>query len=485
MLFIIFLVSGLVLLKTYSTIKRSKDIAETDEAYIKNYYQNHSWDALPPVVVQIPLYNEPLVATRIIDAALALNYPADKLEIQLLDDSTDDTPKIIKDHLGRILPTVSITHLRRGTKNGFKSGALDYGLTQTKAEFSAVFDADFIPPKDFLLNTIPHFFNQPSLAFIQTRWDYLNSFSTLFTRIQAASMFKADISRLKHGDQFSTFRGSGGVWRTEAIRSSGGWYTTSLCEDSNLSMRAYYNHWKSKYVYTVCCLCELPEDIKAYKNQRIRWSQGGMQNAIQMLKYKQNSSGSSASQSQYDKIKDFFTQSTSLLCFLFLLVLPSTLLLALTTSYKDILISTLEQILMLLACIQIISVYSYQSLFVGWKRAFLFTPLFFISQLMPLVNYSFGILKALSGVSSEFKRTPKSGGDLKRYSSLFKTNYKEKIEYCGILGGELIASSLFLYCALQISEYSKIIAVPFGFFSLCFALPFLLSIPNSFKGMYD
>ncbi|CEG59032.1 glycosyltransferase [Legionella fallonii] len=486
MLIVIFFVSTLFILRAFFTIRKNKKIIATDKAYIENYYKNHSWSDLPKVVVQIPLYNEPLVIRRTIDAVAALEYPHDRLEIQLLDDSTDDTSSIITEHLQRFKNSdIAIQHIRRGNKNGFKSGALDEGLKYTDAEYIAIFDADFIPPKDFLLNTVPHFFNHPQLAFIQTRWDYLNTFSSFFTKIQAASMFKADIFRLRNLGKFSTFRGSGGVWRKQAIVSSGGWYTQSLCEDSNLSMRAYYNNWQSKYLFNVCCLCELPENIKAYKNQRIRWSQGGMQNAIQMLAMGKSKAlwEQTSFKLKLTQIKDFFVQSNSLLCFLCLLVLPSLVLLVFKTPYKDFFIQTMQNIIILLSFINIIAVYMYQSLFVGWKKAFLFTPLFFISQLMPLANYSFGIIKAILGVSSEFKRTPKSGGDLLRHPSLFIENQKEKIGYWGIVLSELTASSIFGYFAVKISDYSNVVAIPFFFFSLCFAVPCFLSIREAFNLM--
>ncbi len=484
MLVVIFFVSAFVILRTFFTIQKSKKIVAADKAYIESYYRNYSWDDLPKVVVQVPLYNEPLVIRRTIDAVAALEYPRDRLEIQLLDDSTDDTPQIIDKHLQQLQCTdISIQHIRRGNKDGFKSGALDEGLKYTDAEYVAIFDADFMPPKDFLLNTIPHFFNQPKLAFIQTRWDYLNAFSSLFTKIQAASMFKADISRLRRLGKFSTFRGSGGIWRKQAIASSGGWHTKSLCEDSNLSMRAYYNNWHSKYLFNVCCFCELPENIKAYKNQRIRWSQGGMQNAIQMLTLRNNKTlwKETAFKLKWEQIKDFVVQCNSLLCFLCLLALPSLILFVLNTPYKGIFIQSMQNIIILLSSVNIIAVYMYQSLFVGWKKAFLFTPLFFISQLMPLANYSVGIIKAISGVSSEFKRTPKSGGDLLRYPSLFIDNQKEKVGYWSIALSEMMASSIFGYFALKISEHSNIVAIPFFFFSLCFAVPFLLSLREAFN----
>ncbi len=487
MLIVILVVSALVILRTFLTIQKSKKMIAADKADIENYYKNHSWNDLPKVVVQIPLYNEPLVICRTIDAVVALEYPRDRLEVQLLDDSTDNTPQIIDEHLQQFQNSdIVIQHIRRGHKDGFKSGALDEGLKYTDAEYVAIFDADFIPPKDFLLNTIPHFFNQPKLAFIQTRWDYLNTFSSLFTKIQAASMFKADISRLRSLGKFSTFRGSGGVWRRQAIVSAGGWCTQSLCEDSNLSMRAYYNNWHSKYLFNVCCFCELPENIKAYKNQRIRWSQGGMQNAIQMLTLGKNQTlgEETASNLKYVQIKDLFVQGNSLLSFLCLLALPSLVLFVFKTPYKDFFIQPMQSIIILLSFINILTVYMYQSLFAGWKKAFLFTPLFFISQLMPLANYSLGIIKAIVGVSSEFKRTPKSGGDLLRYPSLFIENQKEKIGYWSIVLIEMMASSIFAYFALKISGHSNIIAVPFFFFSLCFAVPFFLSLREAFNSAH-
>lgn len=479
MLIVIFVISIVIILRTLLIIKKCKKNIAEDKAYINTFYKNHSWNDLPKVVVQIPLYNEPLVIRQTIDAVMALEYPHDRLEIQLLDDSTDNTPQIIEEHLQQFRSTnITIQHIRRGHKDGFKSGALDEGLKYTNAEYVAIFDADFIPPQDFLLNTIPYFVNRPKLAFIQTRWDYLNTFSSLFTRIQAADLFWSDISRLRNSTKFPTkFRGTGGVWRKQAIIANGGWYTKSLSEDTNLSTRAYYNNWQSKYLFNVSCLSELPESIKAYKTQRIRWSQGGMQNAIQMLTIKNDSSEKESTfKRRYARIKDLFSQSENLWYFLCLLILPPLILVVFTTTYKDFLIQCICNALILLSLTNITTTYMFQSIFVGWKKAFLFTPLFFISQLMPMANYSVGIIKAILGVTSEFKRTPKSGGDLLQYHSLFIENQKEKIGFWSIVLIEMMASSIFVYFALKISEYSHVVAIPFLFFSLCFAVPFFLSL---------
>jgi cellulose synthase/poly-beta-1,6-N-acetylglucosamine synthase-like glycosyltransferase len=236
---------------------------------------------LPSVLVQVPVYNEVHVVDRVIDSVAALDYPADRLQIQVLDDSTDGTTAVARRrarfHQSR---GVDITVLCRADRVGYKAGALSRGLDCTKSEFVALFDADFCPHSDFLLETIPHFVERPGLGMVQSRWTYLNADYSPITRAQAIALdghfVVEQIGRSRSGLLFN-FNGSGGVWRRRCIEESGGWTGDTLTEDLDLSYRAQLAGWECLYLPAVETPAELPPQIAAFKRQQSRWAQGSLQ----------------------------------------------------------------------------------------------------------------------------------------------------------------------------------------------------------------
>lgn len=239
--------------------------------------------SLPKVTVQAPVFNERLVVERLVDALAALDYPADKLQIQLLDDSTDDTVEIaaarIAYHRER---GVDIVHIHREDRQGFKAGALEEALSSATGEFIAIFDADFLPPVDFLKNAVPYF-SRPEIGMVQTRWQHLNRDHNLLTRVQSimldAHFGIEQIARSRTG-AFFNFNGTAGIWRKEAIRDAGGWRADTLTEDLDLSYRAQLKNWKFVYLPDIGCPSELPVDMAAFKTQQHRWAKG----AIEVMK---------------------------------------------------------------------------------------------------------------------------------------------------------------------------------------------------------
>lgn len=244
-------------------------------------------NAYPTVVTQLPMYNEKTVAVRVIEAAAAMDYPVSKHEIQVLDDSNDETLEIVDQTVARLRAKgLNVNVVRRQDRTGFKAGALQYGLKHTNAEFVAIFDADFVPNRDFLKKSICFFIGRPRLGLVQGRWAHLNSRASLITRGQAMGIdghFMVEQAARSWNGLFMNFNGTAGIFRREAIESSGGWHHDTLTEDMDLSYRMQLRDWETEYVPDLEVPAELPEDINAFKNQQFRWAKGSIQTAIKII----------------------------------------------------------------------------------------------------------------------------------------------------------------------------------------------------------
>ncbi len=241
---------------------------------------------LPRVTVQLPIYNELYVSARVIEAVCRLDYPADLLEIQVLDDSTDETVEVVGRAIERARDQgVNIVHVRRKARDGFKAGALAHALDGASGEFIAIFDADFVPDSDFLRRTLPHFC-QPDIAFVQGRWGHLNREQSNLTRLQAlaidAHFLVEQNARATRGYWFN-FNGTAGVWRAAAIRDAGGWTAETLTEDLDLSYRAHLHGWRGKYLPDVVVRGEVPPQMSGFRRQQHRWARGSLECAIKLL----------------------------------------------------------------------------------------------------------------------------------------------------------------------------------------------------------
>ena len=246
-----------------------------------------NWEGLEArVCVQVPVYNERYVAERVIDAVSAIDWPRDRLEVQVLDDSDDETTQIVARRVAHWQRKgIRVQHLRRASRTGFKAGALAYGLERTDAPFIAIFDADFVPPRDFL-QRIMRSFDDPKVAFAQARWGHLDENYSLFTRLQAMAIdfhFLVEQAVRSSSGFFTNFTGTAGVWRREAIEDSGGWSARTLTEDLDLSYRAQLRGWKAAYVEHLVVPEELPVSIDAYRRQQSRWATGSFQTAGLLL----------------------------------------------------------------------------------------------------------------------------------------------------------------------------------------------------------
>jgi len=267
-------------------------------AYTFNFYylaflstrrkEKHStvpFDA-PTITIQLPIYNEKYVATRLVDSVCAMDYPKEKMRIMVLDDSDDDTVEILKNLVNQYKSEgFVIEHVRRGTRNGYKAGALKHAMKSTNTEFVAIFDADFIPPKWFLQRAVSYF-SKPEIGLIQCRWGHVNENYSTITQVQALSLdfhFLIEQKAKSNSHLFMNFNGTAGIWRRECIEDAGGWHTATLVEDLDLSYRAQMKGWKCVFLPDIVVNAELPVQMNAAKRQQFRWAKGSIQCAVKLL----------------------------------------------------------------------------------------------------------------------------------------------------------------------------------------------------------
>ena len=277
-LIFMYALAQLNLLYNYLTSKKKRDKCDT--------FDLNNPDEVPLVTVQLPVFNEMYVMERLLDNIALLDYPKDKLEIQVLDDSTDETVHTTKAHIEKLAAKgLDIKHITRENRVGFKAGALKEGLEIAKGEFIAIFDADFLPQPNWLKRTVPYFKNE-EIGVVQTRWGHINRNYSLLTRIQAfaldAHFTLEQVGRNSKG-HFINFNGTAGVWRKECIIDAGNWEGDTLTEDLDLSYRAQLKNWKFKYLEDVETPAELPIVISAARSQQFRWNKGGAENFRKML----------------------------------------------------------------------------------------------------------------------------------------------------------------------------------------------------------
>ncbi len=241
----------------------------------------------PVVTVQLPLYNEMYVARRLIDAVCALDYPPGQLEIQVLDDSTDETTEVVAERVAYYRERgLDIHHLHRTDRSGFKAGALEAGTAVARGEFLAVFDADFVPRQNFLVDSVPFLVADSELGMVQARWTHINRGYSLLTQVQAIMLdghFVVEHTARHRGGCFFNFNGTAGIWRRQAIEDAGGWQHDTLTEDLDLSYRSQLAGWRFLYLPDLTAPSELPVDVNGFKSQQHRWARGSVQTGRKLL----------------------------------------------------------------------------------------------------------------------------------------------------------------------------------------------------------
>lgn len=418
---------------------------------------------IPFVTIQLPVYNEKYVMERLLTTIAKMDYPKDRLEIQVLDDSTDDSVVATEILIHKIAKSgLDIHHMRRSNRTGYKAGALKEGLLCAKGEFIAIFDADFVPQEDWLYKTIPYF-KDPKIGVVQTRWGHLNRDYSILTKIQAFALdahFTLEQVGRNSKLHFINFNGTAGVWRKQCILDAGNWESDTLTEDLDLSYRAQLKDWKFKYLENVVTPAELPAIISAARSQQFRWNKGGAENfsknAIRVLQ---------------SKSIGFKTKAHGMLH-----LLNSTMFLAIFTMavlsvpmlYIKNEFAQFEKVFDLLLFFIITSILffisywaTYKSIHGGGFKNFLKYSTLFITFYTIAMGFSFhntiAVLEGLWGKKSEFIRTPKL--NIEGLKEKWKQNsyISDTISKNIIVEGLLILYFIFaLFSAFRLNDYSLI-----------------------------
>jgi len=367
-------------------------------------------DGEPPIVtVQLPVFNERYVVVRLIDAVAGMDWPRDRLRIQVLDDSTDDTTEMAEEAAARWRARgVDVSVLHRTDRTGFKAGALEAGLASAAGDFVAVFDADFLPPADFLRRLMPHF--REGVGMVQARWGHVNDDYSLLTRAQAVLLdghFVVEHTARNRSGRFFNFNGTAGVWRIDCIREAGGWQHDTLTEDLDLSYRAQLAGWEFTYLPELLAPAELPVTLAAFKSQQHRWAKGSIQTAIKLLPRILTSDHPVAVKSE--AIAHLTANVAYPLMMVVALLIPPSLLVRWRWEVGET--GWLDASAFLLASLSVGFFYTVSQVAVyrDWGRRVALIPAVMTLGIGMGVNQTRAVFEALLGKTSPFVRTPKSG----------------------------------------------------------------------------
>ncbi len=382
----------------------------------------------PRVTVQLPIYNEWYVAKRLIESAAALEYPRGVLEIQVLDDSTDETVSLVAKKVKQLQAQgVDVVHIHRDSRDGFKAGALANGLQKSKGDFLAIFDADFLPNPDFLRRVLPRF-DHERVAFVQARWGHLNRDYSLLTLLQSFSLdahFAIDQLARANTNYVFNFNGTAGVWRKSAIVDAGGWKADTLTEDMDLSYRAFLCGWSARYAGEVEVPAELPVSFMAYRRQQYRWARGSLECAIRYIPVIWNSKFSFAR--KFQATLHLTGYALHLLTLVLIVLYPFLLLFA--TKYPTLLAPIGIGVMMnfLVFAPAMYFVVAQQLL---RRRWFFSLPLIFLMSIFSsglILNTMRAAMQILQKRTIPFERTPKYG-ITRRAQPWFSSRYQVKVD---------------------------------------------------------
>jgi cellulose synthase/poly-beta-1,6-N-acetylglucosamine synthase-like glycosyltransferase len=419
------------------------------------------FEQLPRVTLQLPIYNEQYVVERLLEETVQIDYPRELLQIQVLDDSTDETApftcRLVNEYQEAGFP---IEYIHRGNRHGFKAGALQHGLETATGEFVAIFDADFVPPRDFLQRTI-HFFAEQNVGMVQTRWGYLNRHYNLLTEVQAMLLdghFVLEHVARAGAGLFFNFNGTAGILRKSTISDAGGWQHDTLTEDSDLSYRAQLKGWKFVYVPSVECPSELPVETYGFQVQQSRWAKGLTQVAKKLLIRILRSD-----QPFRVKVEAFFhltpNISYPLMIGVSALILP-VMIVRFYQGWFQMLWIDLPLIAASFWSISAFYMVAHRALFPKtWKRGLLFLPALMAAGVALTIVNSRAVIEALIGYQTEFARTAKYAiGDRERVR-LREIKYRRRSGWLPY--AEIAAGSFFLWMTVYAIDSMNFLAAPF------------------------
>lgn len=367
-----------------------------------------TFETLPRVTVQLPIYNEMYVAERLIDAVCKLDYPRELLEIQVLDDSVDETTAVAQRAVRRHAAAgINITCLHRTDRTGYKAGALEAGLHTAEGEFVAVFDADFIPTPDFLLRSVQHF-TDPNVAMVQARWGHINQDYSLLTKIQSILLDGHFV--LEHGSRsraglFFNFNGTAGIWRRSAIVDAGGWQHDTLTEDLDLSYRAQLRGWRFVFLQDLVAPAEVPVEMNAFKSQQHRWAKGSVQTCRKLLPriLRSNLPLGVRAEACFHLTANF---NYLLMCVLSVLMAPS-MVIRYNMGWYEMLLIDVPLFFAATASVANFYMVCQRELHTDWTTRLKYLPFLMSIGIGLTINNTRAVLEALFNQQSEFARTPK------------------------------------------------------------------------------
>jgi cellulose synthase/poly-beta-1,6-N-acetylglucosamine synthase-like glycosyltransferase len=420
------------------------------------------FDDLPRVTVQLPIFNEQYVVDRLLDAVCKLDYPREKLDIQLLDDSTDETVSVARalvEHYTALGHPV--TYLHRDNRSGFKAGALAEGLKVARGEFIAIFDADFVPHPDFLLNCIHHF-TDPRVGMVQTRWTHINRNYSFLTEVEAILLdghFVLEHSGRCRSGVFFNFNGTAGMWRRIAIEDAGGWEHDTLTEDTDLSYRAQLKGWKFRYLQDIECPAELPVEMTAFKTQQARWAKGLIQVSKKILPkvFASDAPRKVKVEAWYHLTANL---SYPLMIVLSVLLLPA-MIIRFYQGWFQMLYIDLPLFMASTFSISSFYLVSQKELFPKtWTRALLYLPFLMALGIGLTVTNTRAVLEALVGKQTAFARTPKYRVE-SRKDKISATKYRKRLGWVPWI--ELLIGTYFALAVYYAIDNENYFTVPFLF----------------------
>ncbi|HXW17685.1 MAG TPA: cellulose synthase family protein [Candidatus Acidoferrales bacterium] len=413
----------------------------------------------PKVTIQLPIFNERYVIERLVDCVAQFDYPREKMDIQVLDDSTDETQEVARNCVERHRQLgLPISYLHRDHREGFKAGALQEGLKSATGEFVAIFDADFLPSPDFLRQTLPYF-AEAKLAMVQTRWSYVNRGYSALTEVEAILLDGHFViehtSRYRRGNFFN-FNGTAGVWRRTAIETAGGWQHDTLTEDTDLSYRAQLRGWQFLYLPEIECPSELPVEMNAFKSQQARWAKGLIQTAKKILPrvLRSNEPAHVKSEAVFHLTSNI---SYPLMVLLSIILLPA-MVVRFYQGWFQVLLIDLPLFIASTCSISSFYLCSQRVLYPKtWKRTFIYLPFVMAIGIGLSIRNAVAVLEALAGVKSDFVRTPKYRIEGQRHEGWARKKYRKRagwMPFAEVALGIYFAATIFY--AIQNENYATV-----------------------------